>query len=66
MGIPEVTCWCDRENRASAVVMQKSGMEFKCTKRDYFVREDYVCDMLVFSIKRKSLFEKIVNDWGIS
>lgn len=66
VGIPEVTCWCDRENRASAVVMQKSGMEFKCTKRDYFVREDYVCDMLVFSIKRKSLFEKIVNDWGIS
>ena len=62
--IPEITCCCDRENKPSAHVMQKAGMSFKCTKRDYFVREDYICDILVFFIKRKSLFEKILNEWG--
>ena len=62
VGIPEVTCWCDRENKASFHVMQKAGMSFKCTKRDYFVRDDYICDMLIFNKRRKSLFEKLKED----
>ena len=64
IGIPEIICCCERENKASARVMQKAGMQFKCTKRDCKIREDYVCDILVLNIERKKLFEKILEELG--
>ncbi len=59
--IPELTCCCDRENLASARVMEKAGYKFRSVKKDFKVREDYICDILVFYMKRESFIDKIKN-----